>query len=186
VASGSELDRTLVIPGRSAGPSPDGAYATCLLTSARADGHAWARVNDMAPDEQDAFMSYTFSYSLQWFRDGSVDRAHAFRIWAGSALGVLEAETLGLTFIRAGDVRLLTDLDDDRWEERAGLDLTIGAVVVDSRGGLGAMDNIDIEIVPDTSGLTRRTIPVTSRTVLLAENGDALLAESGDNLVYDL
>lgn len=103
-------------------------------------------------------MSYTFSYSLQWFRGGAVDRAHAFRIWSGSALGILEAEELGLTFIRAGDVRLLTDLDDDKWEERAGLDLKIGAVVVDSRGGLGAIDNIDIEIVPDTSGLTRRTI----------------------------
>ncbi|MCY3553736.1 MAG: hypothetical protein OXH56_00295 [Gemmatimonadetes bacterium] len=158
VASGSELDRQLVIPGRSNGPSPEDAYATCLLVRARADGHAWARLNDTAPDEQDAFMSYTFSYSLQWFRGGSVDRAHAFRIWAGSALGVLEAEELGLTFIRAGDVRLMTEVDDDEWEERAGLDLAIGAVVVDSRGGLGAIDNIDIEIVPDTAGLMRRTI----------------------------
>ena len=158
VASGSGLDRQLVIPGRSNGPSPEDAYATCLLVRARADGHAWARLNDTAPDEQKAYMSYTFSYSLQWFRGGSVDRAHAFRIWAGSALGVLEAEKLGLTFIRAGDVRLMTEVDDDEWEERAGLDLAIGAVVVDSRGGLGAMDNVNIEIIPDTTGLTRRTI----------------------------
>lgn len=158
VAKGSELDSKFVIPGRTDGPSPKDPYATCLLVSARADGHAWVRQNDDVPDEQDTFMSYTISYSLQWFRRQAVDRAHAFRIWAGSALGVLEAEFLGLTFIRAGDVRLLTEAVSSKWEERAGLDLSIGAMVVDSRGGLGALDNIEIEIVPDTTGLERRTI----------------------------
>ncbi len=157
IAEGSELDAKFVIRSKGSGPAPKEEYASCLMIASKPDGSAWSR-QGTDPDDQHSYISYTIDYSVQWYRKGAHDRARAFQVWAGSQLGILAAEDRGITFMAASAIRQLDDIVSSKWEERAGLDLTIGIVAVDTRGGLGGIDNVEITIIPNDDTLERRTI----------------------------
>lgn len=146
VAEGSGLASAAVIPGNDSGPSPTEPYATVLLVASRQDGVNPARCRVEGGEVRATVLSSIEStWSVQWYREGSRDRARAFRLWADSPLGVLDAGRRGLTFRRCSDVRQIDEIVSETWEERAGLDLVVGLVQT-AEQNLGLMETVPVSI----------------------------------------
>ena len=150
------------MPGNQSKTPPKGEpFCTVTLITERDDGTAWVRPGD-AIGSLATWMSHTLKYSVQWFRKGARDNARSFRSWARGPYGINMATDYGFTFIGTSEIRQIDEIVSSRWEERAGLDLSVGIESCDDRSGGGQVSNIDIEIVPETdiTGLSSRTVRV--------------------------
>lgn len=135
VAAGSGLDfDTAVIPGNDSAPSPEGVYATVLEIDDAREGLDFVRRLQGADEgDEEAQQSSTVRYSVQWFRVGARDAGRCFKLWAPSPAGIAAAEGHGFTFYNVSELRRLDAVDDFHWEERVGLDLSIGVVFRETR-----------------------------------------------------
>ena len=124
VALGSGLASSLAIPGNDSAPAPEEPYATVTLISSALDGTPYSRYG--ADGEEDATLGAVLAdYSVQWLGEGSYERAHRFRFWCSTPLGIRHAHELGFTFNRCGPVRQIDAVISAAWEERSGVDLSI-------------------------------------------------------------
>lgn len=162
VATGSGMERAMVIPGNDTSPSPAPTFATVTPITDVPEGLAWTRDTRIAdrhytdPEftdgptvDSEAFLPMELSYSVQWFGDGAADFARRFAVWAGSPAGTSEIARRGLTLYRAGPIRELAGLQNDDWEERRGLDLFLGAVFTDTRD-VGIIESADVTVFPES------------------------------------
>lgn len=88
IAEGSDLATGLVIPGNDDGPRPQDPYASALYLRTVERGYPVFLQTDSGTVTTTQETSF---YSVQWYRDGAVARAHNFVAWARSELG-LEAQ----------------------------------------------------------------------------------------------
>lgn len=131
VAAGSGLDSTLVIPGNDPAPAPAEPYATVLLVNERRDGVPPTRHvydDDAGTVNGTSYVSRESVWSVQFYRTGAVVRAQQFRDWTTTPLGLMAARARSLTMRAANEIRRIDQIISDTWEERAGLDLTIGSL----------------------------------------------------------
>ena len=108
-------------------PAPDDLYATFLIFNDEEHGHkdkAYFRDDDDQLFEN-AIGSYRAQVSLQFFRAGAFNMAHAFRAYCNTSAGLESALTIGLSVQKYGLIRRLDAIISETPEERAGLDLTI-------------------------------------------------------------
>lgn len=121
VAAGSGIASDASIPGNMDGPAPVELYATTTLISAMQEGINVARGDA-------TLQNLVLTYSVQWHRDGAGDAGARFLAWTSSDPGRLFARRRGLTLHRCGPLRQLDALVSGEFEERVGLDLTVGLV----------------------------------------------------------
>ena len=148
VATGSGLATKLVRRQNSKGAAPNGLYATVLLAVSDSDGLGWTRPVAGDPTQSDQVESSTITFSAQWYRDGAVDAARRFRLWAGSPLGRIECERRGLTLISLGEITRIDSVISEEWEERAQMNFDIG-IISTSREAPGVIERVTVEVCTD-------------------------------------
>ena len=147
LGSGLSFDTQVIDASQPNTPSPVGLYATALEVSEVPDGTSFGRLSrgdDNAGVERSR-QSITATYSLQWYRTGARDTARRFQLWAHSPEGVTAAADRGLTLYATGDMRRLDAVDDLDWEERAGIDVTLGYVAVETFT-VPLVESVDVEV----------------------------------------
>ena len=131
IATGSGLPQADVIPGNSKGTAPPGPYATLLLTGLRRLNYPIRRTRDIEEDAEttttDSLQYRRATFSLQFFRDGAVDRAIAFQNWVESELALTQAEKDEFRVVISPplEVLRLDAIFGDSFEERAVINLPI-------------------------------------------------------------
>ena len=91
VAEGSGLPTERVIPGNDKGPRPKDPYASVLLIDDKRRGYPIRRQLEAG---QTADLVYRRAvYSVQFYRNGSVEIANKFDQWSQSENGLTQAET---------------------------------------------------------------------------------------------
>ena len=151
VARGSGLAHNCVIPGNDNSPTPNGPFATVLLTTEELpDGFGWSRYERVLNAERNtidmhAFASSQLVFSVQFFRSGASDYARRFATWTRSPAGVTEASRRGLTVYRTETIRNLDEVDDEFWEERRQLDLVLG-LVSSFVEDVGLIETLDVDL----------------------------------------
>ena len=146
VAAGSGISRRNVIEGSRSTPSPRVVYATVKLIADLPQGFVWTtnERNGIVLDTM-VFESSTLDYSVQFFRAGAYDAARQFKLWAKSPMGIQEAERRGLTLIDVSGVTQDDAVVSEDWEQRAGLNLTLGIVsTLVEQPGVGGSLEIDL------------------------------------------
>lgn len=134
VAEGSGLDSKFVArQNTKTNYPPTQPYATVLLMGMPRDGFSWTKAASLAdPNAADTLtderVSQTARFSAQWYRDGAMDRARLFQLWAGSPLGQQDAENRRMTIVSIGEVRDMEQLISSEWEDRAQIDFEIGLI----------------------------------------------------------
>ena len=129
VARGSEIrfDDQVIPHYSEKTPSRRGLYATVLGFDESQEG---LNINDQSP--RNGFLrsaqTVVSTWSIQWFRKGARDAARCFKAWAHSPAGVEFADSQGLTLYTTGSIRRFDEVIRKEWEERAGLDATIGFI----------------------------------------------------------
>ncbi len=124
VARGSGLALRLVRPGNESRAAPTDPYATVTLILSELDGTPYSRYG--VDGAEDATLGAMLAdYSVQWLGEGSYERAHRFRFWCSTPLGIRDAHELGFTFNRCSPVRQIDAVISAAWEERSGVDLSI-------------------------------------------------------------
>ena len=157
VGLGSEIDPKYVVPAvptpatSKSDVAPNVIFATVQLiedvrygvpaeykTHNAEDGNIWVTVRS----------DRVATYSVQWYRKGASIAAQTFIEWADSSIGQLAQlrrnfqidSRLGL--INYGRIRSLDALISDDWEERVGIDLSIG-YYLDSSYNTGRIERLD-------------------------------------------
>ena len=123
VADGSGLDKNLVIPGNSKGDRPLDPYASLLYGERVREAFPVFEDNAQGQTETSNWRAVTFS--LQFYRQGAVDRAHQFEEWIETPVGLDAATEADLQFEFPIVVRRLDLEIGDAFEERAQIDLTV-------------------------------------------------------------
>ena len=122
IAEGSGLDTSLVIPGNDDGPRPRDSYASVLYLRNAARAYpvfVQASTGTITTTQERA------SYSVQWYRTGSHNRAHDFVEWTRSELG-LEAQVNALIrFEIPIELREPYATIGDKFEERQQADVFV-------------------------------------------------------------
>ena len=131
-------------------PRPPEPYSTVLLVDEVAPGSSWAYESvaggSISSLPLQPIRAY---YSVQFYRKGARDLARAFRLWAHSALGILEAERLRLTFLRASVIRQIDSVRSEEWEERAALDMAleyVARLTEDTAQDVGVIIEADVTV----------------------------------------
>ena len=153
VARGSGLERPLVRVGNRSAPAPTEPYATVTLISSELDGTPYSRYG--TDGAEDATLAAVLAdYSVQWLGEGSHERAHRFRFWCSTPLGIRHAHELGFTFNRCSPVRQIDAVISAAWEERSGLDLSIAYRYRSAAPAseIGTYDCIPLETVGEPQG----------------------------------
>ena len=84
--------------------------------------------------------------SVQFYREGALDRAEAVELWAGGPLGRMEAQRRGLGFNRTSTVRNVTARFREGWEERSILDLHLEYTAQSIPQDMGRIDVAALEL----------------------------------------
>ena len=128
----------LVTPSRAqppttlnSGSSPQPCFATVLLIDSKPSGvsetlRQTLNERGVPVERPTVFSTVVNRYSVQWFRQGARNLARSFRTWASSDFGREAAEHMRLTFYNCSPLRQLDGVVSTDWEERSGLNLTIG------------------------------------------------------------
>ena len=130
VASGSGLSGANVIPGNDKNPRPTDAYATLLLVDDPSIGYPIRLQQDDGTTSSASNRRATFS--LQFYREGAIDLARDFVIYAESELGLTDAEVGNFRVVqrpRLGYQRL-DEVVGDSFEQRTLVNLIIDYVHV--------------------------------------------------------
>lgn len=129
VVSGSGLARTHVIKGDANAPRRGEPYASVLQTNDVEQCHPMRRtiiVGDETINRESHQQRALFS--VQFYRDGAMDRAVAFAAYAVSELGLLEAVRLGIRVVAPVTADQLNLPVADKIERRAIINLGIDYV----------------------------------------------------------
>lgn len=166
VALGSGMASKLVGPDEAKGGRPEGIlYATVSMSGMARDGFSWTRRAALTDanagtELSDEVESATAFFSAQWYRDGAMDAARLFRLWASSPLGRMEAEKRGITLISLGEIRDLASLISEEWEERAQIDVQIGLIST-ARITTDVVGSLSVELDFDADPVIEATIDLT-------------------------
>ena len=124
-----------------------GVFATLLEIANRQDGQPYLT------SDNESISNHTITYSLQFFRDGAVDKANDFKAYAESELrGAVGA---GLQYGGCSDVERIDRFIPREREERAAMTLVIGCqfkAVVPHQD----IYNANIDVISDTISETIR------------------------------
>ena len=160
IARGANLSAELVIPARETGPRPQRAYISVLEMRDTRVGTAIAAIRWDAANDQfraDYTTKQISSFSIQFYRPGAKALAESFVRWIDSELGRLYIDALEMRVI--GTIRPieLSEVVDDEWEERVGLDIDV--VYSDTyHQDLGRIEEVDLTLLEDNSGLELREV----------------------------
>ena len=146
VAAGSDLEGAAVLPSKRRGPSPATVYATVLIfdDAQRGIGETTTTGTGFSRTRTTRH-SRRITASVQWFRDGSGEKAERFTQWASSPDGREWARDHGLTFQECSGLRDLSAIWGDAYEERWGLDLTVD-IVSEFSDDIGTVGSIDVTV----------------------------------------
>ena len=136
VALGADLPKNRVIPGKANVPSPKEPYATVLHITTSKQG------TSQSDGLGKSWANMIGEYSVQIFREGSLDKAQRMLLWCNK-LGSNWLQERGITFGRIGPITQVDEIVSSEWEERAILTLSVGYY-----GQLG-QDEIETEIPQD-------------------------------------
>ena len=156
IAQGSGLNPDHeVIDAEGSGPKPESLFATVRLIDDEQVGYPVDRPKGLSESGGVLLRQVhyrTASYSVQWYRPGAKSLAYAFVAWMQSPTGIAEAQRRGFMVRPSSrNVRDLTTIIADAWEERAGIDLMVdyGAEyeydtgrIETARGRLETKDNL--------------------------------------------
>ena len=144
VAQGSGLAPKWVIPAEEMGPVPDEPFASVRIINDVQVGYAMDIETESVDGSvilyQRIYKSAVFS--VQFYRKGAKVRAHRFAAWIQSPFS---QEYEGLYCFSPQppfDIRNLSEIITDDWEERAGLDLSLD-YTADYRYDTGRIETAD-------------------------------------------
>lgn len=127
VAEGSGINYDHVLSGKQNFPAPNVIYSTVLLITPATIGTPSRRwIEESGVYKYETVASVKDIYSVQFFRKGSRDAARRFAVWAYSPDARDSARAKAFTFHTIRNQREMGAIVSAEWEERFGLDLTIG------------------------------------------------------------
>lgn len=149
LGSGLDFDSHVIDASQKRTPAPKGLYATVIEIFEQPEGLNFSRIGHGSnANTEQTEQSVTISWSVQWFRTGARDAARCFQLWAHSTPGIAAAALRGLTLYSTGDLRRLDAVDDYDWEERAGIDMTLG-IQVTERQAVDLVESAQIDLCLD-------------------------------------
>ena len=147
VAEGSGLAGERVIPGDSAGPSPEGMYCSVLDIGEEAEGkgsyrHAWygGETHELAGVVRSA------RYRLEGYRSAGgdvMDVAHRFAAWAWSGPGMVASARLRFRCVEVSGIEEADAVKGGEWERRARLEIVVDYWMV-TRAATGVIERVGI------------------------------------------
>ena len=144
IATGAEITSSKVIPGNDKGPRSKGLYASLLFMHETENGYPVSRNRD-TEDMTDTAYWKTTVFSLQFYRENAVQAARRFVDYLESDAGILAEAAAGFRIERPHEVRRLDVVVDDRFEERAVIELKV-KYVYNRTQSLGTIETISGEI----------------------------------------
>ncbi len=156
VATGSGLDRTLVIPGNDDGPVPQEHFASVTLIDDSTIGQPNEKIRNMAEGARaDLLITHEATYSIQFYREGANATAERFVEWLDTPLAKLEEDRVLPEFNGARfrvenplTMRNVAEIITDEFEERIAIDLTIGYLRPASQD-VGRVEEVPLEVNDD-------------------------------------
>lgn len=154
VSLGCDLDLNHVIPAQDKGPLPHDPFASVHELRDNLEGTLGRALRQVDNGTRGDYSARRLAVlSLQFWRLGANARADAFVIWIGTELGLLEADRRDFRIGRPLQVRNISAIVADEWEERAAIDIQV-KYVQSINQAIGQIESVPIDITEVDSSAT--------------------------------